>query len=93
MVDLDPVKGPTAYNALPGGAVWDNRSKHFRDELGAIRVVLHAPFGGRINRGWGLALRKRFCRFPFGLSGEHESPIWRHQHVFPELGLCRLHHG
>jgi ATP-dependent Lhr-like helicase len=25
-------------------------------------MVLHAPFGGRINRGWGLALRKRFCR-------------------------------
>ena len=32
VVDLDPASGPTASNALPGGAVWDNRSKHFRDE-------------------------------------------------------------
>ena len=24
-------------------------------------MVLHAPFGGRINRAWGMALRKRFC--------------------------------
>src|SRR5262249_36929125 len=27
-----------------------------------MQMVLHAPFGGRINRAWGLALRKRFCR-------------------------------
>jgi penicillin amidase len=32
VIDMDPVNGPTAYNALPGGAVWDNKSKHFRDE-------------------------------------------------------------
>ena len=32
VVDMDPVNGPTAYNALPGGEVWDNTSKHFRDE-------------------------------------------------------------
>ena len=27
-----------------------------------MQLVLHAPFGSRINRAWGLALRKRFCR-------------------------------
>src|SRR5262245_34986824 len=32
------------------------------DETGGMQLVLHAPFGGRINRAWGLALRKRFCR-------------------------------
>ena len=29
---------------------------------GGMQLVLHAPFGARINRAWGLALRKRFCR-------------------------------
>ena len=27
-----------------------------------MQLVIHAPFGSRINRAWGLALRKRFCR-------------------------------
>jgi ATP-dependent Lhr-like helicase len=27
-----------------------------------MQLVIHAPFGGRINKAWGLALRKRFCR-------------------------------
>ena len=36
--------------------------ERFFDESGGMQMVLHAPFGGRINRGWGLALRKRFCR-------------------------------
>ena len=27
-----------------------------------MQLILHAPFGGRINKAWGLALRKRFCR-------------------------------
>ncbi|HXH09722.1 MAG TPA: DEAD/DEAH box helicase [Alphaproteobacteria bacterium] len=35
--------------------------ERFFDESGGMQVVLHAPFGGRINRAWGLALRKRFC--------------------------------
>ncbi|MDB4913348.1 MAG: associated domain protein [Gemmatimonadetes bacterium] len=33
--------------------------EHFRDEVGAIRVVLHAPFGGRVNAPWGMALGRR----------------------------------
>ena len=27
-----------------------------------MQLVIHAPFGGRVNKAWGLALRKRFCR-------------------------------
>jgi ATP-dependent Lhr-like helicase len=37
-------------------------AERFFDESGGMQLVLHAPFGGRINRAWGLALRKRFCR-------------------------------
>jgi len=27
-----------------------------------MQLIIHAPYGGRINKAWGLALRKRFCR-------------------------------
>jgi ATP-dependent Lhr-like helicase len=37
-------------------------AERFFDEAGGMQLVVHAPFGGRINRAWGLALRKRFCR-------------------------------
>src|SRR5579863_7520688 len=37
-------------------------AERFFDEGGGIQLVLHAPFGARINKAWGLALRKRFCR-------------------------------
>lgn len=36
--------------------------ERFFDESGGMQLVLHSPFGSRINRAWGLALRKRFCR-------------------------------
>src|SRR5262249_40156989 len=36
-------------------------AERFFDEAGGMQLVMHAPFGGRINRAWGLALRKRFC--------------------------------
>lgn len=36
--------------------------ERFFDEAGDMHLVIHAPFGARINRAWGLALRKRFCR-------------------------------
>ena len=42
--------------------------ERFFDESGGMQLVVHAPFGSRINRAWGLALRKRFCRkFDFEL--------------------------
>jgi ATP-dependent Lhr-like helicase len=45
-----------------GGAVADDGDRGaFFDESGGRQLVIHAPFGGRINRAWGLTLRKRFC--------------------------------
>src|SRR5277367_1260139 len=37
-------------------------AERFFEESGGMQLVIHAPFGGRINKAWGLALRKRFCR-------------------------------
>ncbi|MGB7217747.1 MAG: DEAD/DEAH box helicase [Vicinamibacterales bacterium] len=37
-------------------------AERFFDEGGGMQLVIHAPFGARINRAWGLSLRKRFCR-------------------------------
>lgn len=43
-------------------------AERFFDEGGGMQLIVHAPFGGRINRAFGLALRKRFCRtFDFEL--------------------------
>jgi len=36
-------------------------AERFFDEGGGMQLVIHAPFGGRVNKAWGLALRKRFC--------------------------------
>jgi ATP-dependent helicase Lhr and Lhr-like helicase len=36
--------------------------ERFFDDSGSMQLVLHSPFGSRVNRAWGLALRKRFCR-------------------------------
>jgi ATP-dependent helicase Lhr and Lhr-like helicase len=36
--------------------------ERFFDEAGGMQLVIHSPFGSRVNRAWGLALRKRFCR-------------------------------
>ena len=36
--------------------------ERFFDEAGGMQLVVHAPFGGRINRAWGMALRKRLCQ-------------------------------
>jgi len=52
-----------AYRSL--GTVPSQRTlvmERFFDESGGMQLVLHSPFGNRINRAWGLALRKRFCR-------------------------------
>jgi ATP-dependent Lhr-like helicase len=37
-------------------------AERFFDEAGGMQLIIHAPYGGRINKAWGLALRKRFCR-------------------------------
>jgi ATP-dependent Lhr-like helicase len=52
--------GRAALGAMPS----DKRviAERFFDEAGGMQLIIHAPFGARINRAWGLALRKRFCR-------------------------------
>ena len=62
--------------------------ERFFDESGGMQLVIHAPFGGRVNRAWGLALRKRFCRgFGFELqAAANEEAIvisLGMQHSFP----------
>ena len=58
--------GRAALGALPRGDLLI--AERFFDEAGGMQLVLHAPLGGRINRAWGLALRKKFCRtFDFEL--------------------------
>ena len=52
--------GRAALGVMP--AVNTVVAERFFDEGGGMQLVLHAPFGSRINRAWGLALRKRFCR-------------------------------
>jgi len=43
-------------------------AERFFDETGGMQIIVHAPFGARINRAWGMALRKRICRsFDFEL--------------------------
>ncbi len=54
------VSGAAALGALP--TTDTVVAERFFDEAGGMQLVLHAPFGSRINRAWGLALRKRFCR-------------------------------
>ncbi|MBO9717536.1 MAG: DEAD/DEAH box helicase [Pseudoxanthomonas sp.] len=48
-----------------GGAMPTQRRivfERFFDETGSTHLVVHSPYGSRLNRAWGLALRKRFCR-------------------------------
>ena len=52
--------GAAALGAVPSGRTLV--AERFFDEGGGMQLVLHAPLGARINRAWGLALRKRFCR-------------------------------
>ena len=59
-------EGTRVLGSVPTG----NRvvAERFFDESGGMQLVIHAPFGARINRAWGMALRKRICRsFDFEL--------------------------
>jgi ATP-dependent Lhr-like helicase len=59
-----------AQLAAVGSVPTQNRImfERFFDESGGMQLVIHAPLGARMNRAWGLALRKRFCRsFDFEL--------------------------
>jgi len=64
--------------------------ERFFDESGGTQLVIHSPYGSRVNRAWGLALRKRFCRnFNFELQAaateDHIVLSLTHAHSF-ELG-------
>ena len=63
-------------------------AERFFDQAGGMQLILHAPFGARITRAWGLALRKRFCRtFNFELQAAATDNglviSLREQHSFP----------
>jgi len=71
--------------------------ERFFDESGGMQLVLHAPFGSRINKAWGLALRKRFCRqFNFELqAAATEDGVLLSlgpQHSFPLADVFRYLH-
>jgi ATP-dependent Lhr-like helicase len=71
--------------------------ERFFDESGGMQLVLHAPFGSRINKAWGLALRKRFCRqFNFELqAAATEDALMLSlgpQHSFPLSDVFRYLH-
>jgi len=62
--------------------------ERFFDESGGMQVVLHSPFGSRVNRAFGLALRKRFCRgfgFELQAAADEEAIVLSlgSQHSFP----------
>jgi ATP-dependent Lhr-like helicase len=52
--------GKAILGAVPTGELLV--AERFFDEGGGMQLILHTPFGARINRAWGLALRKKFCR-------------------------------
>jgi ATP-dependent Lhr-like helicase len=71
--------------------------ERFFDESGGMQLILHAPFGSRINKAWGLALRKRFCRqFNFELqAAATEDALMLSlgpQHSFPLSDVFRYLH-
>ena len=71
--------------------------ERFFDESGGMQLILHAPFGSRINKAWGLALRKRFCRqFNFELQAAATDDAvllsLGPQHSFPLADVFRYLH-
>jgi ATP-dependent Lhr-like helicase len=69
--------------------------ERFFDEAGGMQLVVHAPFGGRVNRAFGLALRKRFCAtFDFELqaAADDDSLVLSlgPQHSFPLADAPKL---
>ena len=72
--------------------------ERFFDEAGGMQLVLHAPFGSRVNKAWGLALRKRFCRqfnFELQAAATDEALLLSlgPQHSFPLADVFRYLHS
>ncbi len=73
-------------------------AERFFDEGGGMQLIIHAPFGGRINKAWGLALRKRFCRgFNFELQAAATDNglniALAEQHSFPLADVFHFLHS
>src|SRR5947207_599075 len=71
--------------------------ERFFDESGGMQLVLHAPFGSRVNRAWGSALRKKFCQgfnFELQAAATEEGIILSlgSQHSFPLEEVFRYLH-
>lgn len=72
-------------------------AERFFDEAGGMQLIIHAPFGARINKAWGLALRKRFCRsFNFELQAQATDDglniALAEQHSFPLSDVFQFLH-
>ncbi len=72
--------------------------ERFFDESGGTQLIIHTPYGSRINKAWGLALRKRFCRsFNFELqAAATEDAIilsLSTSHSFPLIEVSRYLHS
>ncbi|MEA3139174.1 MAG: ATP-dependent helicase Lhr and Lhr-like helicase [Gammaproteobacteria bacterium] len=68
--------------------------ERFFDESGGMQLIIHSPFGSRVNRAWGLSLRKRFCRtFNFELQAaateDHIVLSLTHAHSFELADAAR----
>jgi ATP-dependent Lhr-like helicase len=73
-------------------------AERFFDEGGGMQLILHAPFGARITKAWGLALRKRFCRsFNFELQAAATDNglniALAEQHSFPLADVFQFLHA
>jgi ATP-dependent Lhr-like helicase len=73
-------------------------AERFFDEGGGMQLIIHAPFGARINKAWGLALRKRFCRsFNFELQAAATDDglniSLAEQHSFPLADVFQFLHS
>ncbi len=85
--------GRAALGCLP--TLDDVVFERFFDETGGMQLVVHAPYGGRVNRGFGLALRKRFCKtFDFELQAAASDDAivlsLGPQHSFPLPDVARF---
>jgi ATP-dependent helicase Lhr and Lhr-like helicase len=61
--------------------------EHFRDEVGSVRMVLHAPFGGRVNAPWGMALGRRM-REQLGIDAQVQTTDDGLMLRLPDLGAA-----
>jgi ATP-dependent helicase Lhr and Lhr-like helicase len=72
--------------------------ERFFDESGGMQLIIHSPYGSRVNRAWGLSLRKRFCRtFNFELQAaateDHIILSLTHAHSFELAEAARYLHS